>query len=74
MLAQKALVLGYSLVLPLVVLDQPWPLVALGWLLGHAVCGLAIALISRPPTFTSARGSSSPTSTAGCLNRSPDTS
>jgi linoleoyl-CoA desaturase len=45
MLAKKAFVLGYSLVLPLVVLHQPCYLIAGSWLLGHMACGLAIAVI-----------------------------
>jgi linoleoyl-CoA desaturase len=45
MLAKKALVLGYSLALPLVVLHQPWILIATGWLVGHMACGLTIAVI-----------------------------
>lgn len=45
MLAKKALVLGYSLVLPLVVLREPWWLIALGWTLGHMLCGLSIGII-----------------------------
>jgi linoleoyl-CoA desaturase len=45
MLLKKTFVLGYSLILPLVVLRNPWPEVVGGWLLGHAFCGLAIGII-----------------------------
>ena len=45
MLVKKTLVMGYSLVLPLVVLRNPWPEVLGGWLLGHALCGLAIGIV-----------------------------
>lgn len=45
MLAKKAFVLGYSLILPLVVLQQNWYLIVGGWWLGHMACGLAIGVI-----------------------------
>jgi linoleoyl-CoA desaturase len=45
MLAKTVLVLGHSLVLPLVVLREPWWMIVVGWTLGHALCGLAIGII-----------------------------
>jgi cytochrome P450/fatty acid desaturase len=45
MLAKKLAVLGWSLVLPLVVLSNPWSEIATGWLLGHMLCGLALGII-----------------------------
>jgi linoleoyl-CoA desaturase len=47
MIAKKAFVLGYSLILPLVILrgGPSWPLIVLGWVLGHMMCGIAIGII-----------------------------
>jgi linoleoyl-CoA desaturase len=45
MIAKKLVVLGWSLVLPLAVLPNPWREIAGGWLAGHLVCGVALGVI-----------------------------
>jgi linoleoyl-CoA desaturase len=45
MVAKKLVVLGWSLILPLVILPNAWWEIATGWLLGHMLCGLALGVI-----------------------------
>jgi len=45
MTAKKLVVLGWSLVLPLAILPNPWWEIAVGWLAGHMLCGIALGVI-----------------------------
>lgn len=44
----KLFYLGYSIGLPLLLINQPWYLVIIGWLIMHFTCGLVLALIFQP--------------------------
>lgn len=48
LILNKIFYLGYSLALPIVLIDKPWYLVVVGWLMMHYVCGMILALIFQP--------------------------
>lgn len=44
----KIFYLGYSLVLPMMLMNTSWFLVLAGWIIMHYVCGMILALIFQP--------------------------
>ncbi len=45
LISTKVFVIGYTLILPIMLLDAPWWQIILGFLLGHFVSGIALGII-----------------------------
>lgn len=48
LILNKIFYLCYSLAMPIILINQPWYLVFVGWLVMHFTCGLILALIFQP--------------------------
>ncbi len=48
LILNKMFYLGYSLGLPLLIMENPWYQVLVGWCIMHYTCGLILALIFQP--------------------------
>jgi linoleoyl-CoA desaturase len=48
LILNKLFYLGYSLGLPLLIMDNPWYQILTGWAIMHFTCGLILALIFQP--------------------------